>query len=102
MRQEPPTLTTKPMELDGGNWQEDVNGIPTLILLMVPQAQVDSYLQKTTYNPLIKGAAAEEKAGNAWFASVCLDATGRCCPRLHLEQETTPLNFTPTLLQDQN
>ena len=30
-------LTTKPMELDGGNWQEDVNGIPTLwILLMVP------------------------------------------------------------------
>ena len=46
-------LTTKPMELVGGNWQEDVNGIPyPLDPAYGTMAQVDSYLAENNIQPV--------------------------------------------------
>ena len=37
-------LTTKPMELDGGNWQEDVNGIPYPLILLYGTMALGGFL----------------------------------------------------------
>ena len=68
-------LTTKPMELVGGNWQEDVNGIPyPLVPAYGTMAQVDSYLADNNIQPLDSngGGSGGEPQGLPVFA---LDAT---------------------------
>ena len=71
-------LTTKPMELDGGNWQEDVNGIPyPLDPAYGTMAQVDSYLAENNIQPVDQsgggsGGEGGEPHGLPVFA---LDAT---------------------------